>query len=134
MTGQTKNEGFIMLSTSFPVIAAWADAAILTLAGLINLSRLQAVRKVYANWDIPRPFYRTIGLLQLYAAMLLAMPEMRLWGIVLAAPILFGSVVTLLNHQRYAVALPVVLMMAGLMVAVLAIPPLHADYVQLARY
>jgi hypothetical protein len=102
---------------AFPSLVAWAEATFLTLAGFANLSRLRLVRETYADWDIPEGFYRAIGLLQILAAAFLASPEMRVYGILIAAPILFGSVVMLLDHQRYAVAVAVALMMAGLAVA-----------------
>ncbi len=115
-----------MLNTSFPVIAAWIDAGVLSLAGLVNLIGLHPVRAIYADWDIPERFYHTLGMLQILAAVFLASPDMRVYGILLAAPILFGSVVMLLNHEHYAVAAPVALMMGGLVAATLAVSPVHA--------
>src|SRR5262245_38231566 len=95
--------GVKMLNISFPVIAAWVDAGVLSLAGLVNLIGLRPVRDIYADWDIPERFYHTLGLLQILAAVFLTSPDMRFYGILLAAPILFGSVVMLLNHEHYAV-------------------------------
>jgi hypothetical protein len=115
-----------MLHISLPVMAAWANVALLSLAGIVNLSAIRSVREIYEDWDIPTVFYRAIGLLEIVAAIFLAMPEMRVWGIALAAPILFGSVVMLLNYRHYAVAAPVAGMMAALVVALLAVPPVHA--------
>jgi hypothetical protein len=116
-----------MLHLTFPSLVAWAEASFLTLAGFANLSRLRLVRETYADWDIPEGFYRAIGLLQILAAAFLASPEMRVYGILIAAPILFGSVVTLLDHQRYALAAPVALLMAGLVVATLAVRSIGAS-------
>jgi hypothetical protein len=110
------------------MIAVWAEAGFLTLAGLVNVASFKIVRALYADWDIPELFYRTIGMLQILAAVFLASPEMRVYGILIAAPILFGAVVTLLNHRRYAVAAPVILLMAALVVATLAVPPARDRY------
>lgn len=115
-----------MLHISLPVLATWANVALLSLAGVINLLGIRPVREIYADWDIPGVFYRAVGLVEIVAALFLATPEMRIWGIVLAAPILFGSVVMLLNYRHYAVAAPVAIMMAALVVAMLAVPPSHA--------
>ncbi|HXJ00713.1 MAG TPA: hypothetical protein VNH44_05780 [Micropepsaceae bacterium] len=115
-----------MSNISLPVIAVWANVALLSLAGVVNLFGFRPVREIYADWDIPGVFYRAVGLLEIVAALFLATPDMRIWGIALAAPILFGSVVMLLNYRHYAVAAPVAAMMAALVVAILTVPPSHA--------
>src|ERR1700675_4852106 len=103
-----------MVEAPFPVMAAWANAAVFALAGLVNLTALSAVRQVYARWDIPGAFYRTLGIVEIIAAALLAMPDFRAWGIAIAAPIMFGAIVMLLNHRQYLYAVPTVLVMAAL--------------------
>ena len=107
---------------SFPVLAAWANAAIFAAAGLINFTAVRSVRNVYARWDVSPGFYRPLGLIEIAAAVFLAMPSMRFWGVLLAAPIAFGSVVMLLDHRNYVYAASVVVMMTGLLAAILAIP------------
>jgi hypothetical protein len=88
------------------------------------------VRAFYENWNLPASSYRTIGLLEIVAATFIAVPHLRAWGIVLAAPIIFGSVVMLLYHRHYIFALGVIAMLVALGAAVLAIP--SYDYVQYA--
>ena len=112
-----------MLQVSFPIMAAWADAGILALAGLVNVWNLRPLRALYAQLDVPHVFYTSLGLIQILAAAFLASPEMRVYGIFMAAPILFGSVVMLLNHRYYALAAPIMLMMAALVVATRAVAP-----------
>ena len=116
-----------MVEVSFPVIAVWADAGVFALAGLINLTALAAVREIYARWDIPAVFYRTLGIVEIIAAALLAMPELRAWGIAMAATIMFGAIVMLLNHRHYLYAAPAVLIMAALAPGMLATPQPHSD-------
>jgi hypothetical protein len=120
-----------MLHISLPMLAVWANVAALTLAGFVNLAGFRRVREVYADWDIPEIFYHSVGLLQILAAAFLVSPEMRVYGIVIAAPIMFGAVVMLLNHERYAQAAPVAAMMASLVVAILTVP-MHSHAVQFA--
>jgi hypothetical protein len=60
--------------------------------------------------------------LDLAAAAMLVEPELRGWGIALAAVLTFGSVVTLLNHRHYAAAGAAILMMVALVPAALAVP------------
>ena len=112
---------------SFPVMAAWANAVVFASAGLVNFTALSAVRQVYARWDIPGAFYRTLGLVEIIAAALLAMPELRVWGVAMAAPIMFGAIVMLLNHRHYLAAAPAVVVMAALVPGMLATPQSHSD-------
>src|SRR5262245_52325955 len=107
---------------SFPVLAAWLNAAIFAAAGLINFTAVKSVRAVYGRWDVAPSFYRPLGLIELAAAVCFAVPSLRFWGVLLAAPIFFGSVVLLLDHRHYVYAASVVLMMSGLVGALLAIP------------
>jgi hypothetical protein len=111
-----------MPDISLPLIAAWANAAFLGAAGLINWFDGQKIRALYRRWSIPARSYRTIGLLEIAAAMFLAVPHLRAWGIVLAGVILFGSAIMLLSRRRYGYAMAVVAMMVMLGAAVFAIP------------
>jgi hypothetical protein len=113
---------------STPTLVAWANAALLGAAGLVNLSALAPVRRAYAGWDISPPSYMAVGALQILAACLLLIPELRIWGIALAGLLAFGAVVLLLDRGRYVFALPVVLFMVALVAAALSVPsraPLH---------
>lgn len=111
-----------MIDVSFPVMAAWANAAIFVVAGLVNFTAIRAVREVYGRWDVSPAFYRPLGVVEIAAAVFLAVPSLRFWGVVLAAPIAFGSVVMLLDHRHYLYAASVIFMMSGLLAAILAIP------------
>jgi hypothetical protein len=111
-----------MFDVSFPVMAAWTNAAIFAAAGLINFTAVKSVRAVYDRWDVSPGFYRPLGLVEIAAAVCLAVPSLRFWGVLLAAPIFFGSVVMLLDHRHYAYAASVVVMMTGLLAALFAIP------------
>ena len=111
-----------MPEISFPLLAAWANASFLGLAGLVNWFDGAKIRALYRRWQIPARSYRTIGLLEISAAMFLAVPHLRAWGIVLGAVLLFGSAVLLLNHGRYGYAMAVIFMLATLGAAIFAIP------------
>jgi hypothetical protein len=111
-----------MPELTFPIIAAWANAAFLGSAGLLNWFDGQKIRSFYRHWRIPASSYRTVGLLEITAATFLAVPHLRAWGIVLAAVLLFGTVVLLLGHRRYAYAAITILMFATLGAAIFAIP------------
>jgi hypothetical protein len=114
-----------MVHVSISMVAVWVDAAVLTIAGVLNMSGPRRLREVYAEWDIPEIFYHAVGLLQILAAVFLISPDMRMYGILIAGPIMFGAVVMLLNHERYALAAPVAAMMAVLFVAALSVLPMR---------
>src|SRR6185503_10584708 len=96
---------------------------IFSVAGLIKFTAVRSVRTVYDRWDVSPGFYRTLGLVEIAAAICFAVPSLRFWGVLLAAPIFFGSVVMLLDHRHYVYAASVAVMMTGLLAALLAIPP-----------
>ena len=97
--------------THFALIAV---SLLFALAGLVNLSGSAPVRKIYRFWHYPRGFYRTVGAMELLAALFLGVPQLRVWGAMLAGAIAFFSVVTLLNHRQYLWSLPGMLLLAAL--------------------
>jgi hypothetical protein len=114
-----------VFAPSIPVIAAWANAGSLLTAGLVNLVGSPRLHKFYTDYDIPAGYYCSIGIAEIFAALFLAMPELRVWGILLATRIMFLSVVMLLDHQHYEYAGLVILFMVGLVAATLAVPSFH---------
>jgi hypothetical protein len=118
-----------MNAISFPFLIAWLVGAALMVVGFINLAGPRKLRETYANWEFPPRFYLVAGVFEVTAAAFLAVPELRLWGIVLAGLIAFGAVVTLLNQRRYLSAIPAIILMVALLPASLAVPyethPLH---------
>ena len=109
-----------MLPLPLPVVAAWSVVLVLGASAAAHLLGLRSLRAAYAEWEYPRNFHRVVGVSNLIAAVFLAMPETRVWGVALAAFILFIAVVTLLNHRRYYWAVPGMLLMAALPPALLA--------------
>ena len=78
-----------MFEVSLPLVAAWVTAVFLAVAGLVNLFNSRKVRELYERWDIPAHSFRTVGLLEISAAIFLVAPDLRAWGIALAAPLIF---------------------------------------------
>ena len=111
-----------MNAISIPFLIAWVVGAILAVAGLVNVAGPRRLRAAYARWELPARFYLVAGALEVTAALLLALPELRLWGIALAGLIMFGAVVTLFNHRRYMSAVPGIILLAALVPASLAVP------------
>ena len=109
-----------MTSLSFPVLATWSVANAFAVSALVHLAGLRKLRVAYADWGYPRNFHRVVGGSNLIASAFLATPQTRIWGVALAGMILFIAVVTLLNHGRYAYAVPGMVLMAALPQAILA--------------
>jgi uncharacterized membrane protein HdeD (DUF308 family) len=118
-----------MNAISFPFLTTWLIGTVLMVVGIINIAGPRKLRETYANWEFPPRFYLVAGVLEVTAAAFLAVPELRLWGIVLAGLIGFGAVVTLFNQRRYLSAVPAIVLMIALLPASLAVPyethPLH---------
>ncbi len=108
--------------TDIPAIAAMSLAALFGVIGIVQLAGPHFLRDAYRNWDYSQRLRVATGLFDIAAAVMLAQPAVRGWGIALGAVLIFGSVVTLLNHRQYAYAAAVILMMVALVPAALAVP------------
>jgi hypothetical protein len=111
-----------MTSISIPVLAAWADAAMFAAVGVINFTAPKRVLDTYEQWDVAPGLYRMLGLIEILAAVCLATPSLRVWGLIIAGPIAFASVVMLLDQQKYKCAATAVVIATGLFVAMFAVP------------
>jgi hypothetical protein len=116
-----------MLIENFPIIAAWTNAAVFAVAGLINVTAVGRVRRFYTDWDVPIGFYRGLGVVEFIAAIFLVTPSLRIWGIALAGPIMFGAIVMLLDHRHYLYAVSAMLVMSALVPAAATLPHSQID-------
>jgi len=82
-------------------ILLWVLIVAFGAIGLIHLSGTKAIRDSYAGWGYPPRFYFVTGFLEAAAAILLAMPSVRVWGIALGALICLAAVATLLRHKQW---------------------------------
>src|SRR5215471_21664927 len=104
---------------------AWSLATIFWLIGFTHLLGPRFLRNAFDKWNYGTKVRLLTGSLEIAAALLLAHPETRSWGIALAAVIMFGAVITLLSHEQYLIAVPSVALMLALIPAMLAVP--HPD-------
>ena len=111
-----------------PTIVCMSLAALFGAIGIMQLSGPRFLRDAYELWDYSQHLRIVTGFLDLAVAVMLLNPQERGWGITLGALLIFGSVVTLLNHRHYAAAGAGVLMMVALVPAALALP--RADEVR----
>jgi len=92
------------------------------LIGAVQLIGPRFVREAYKRWDYGPSVRIVTGVLDAIAAIMLAVPLLRGWGIGLAAILTFGSVVVFLSHRQYRYALPAIGLMIALVPATIAVP------------
>ena len=112
----------MMINVYIATRIAWTVASIFGLSGLLHLLGLNRVKRAYARADFAPGYYRVSGTLQLLAAIFLALPITRIWGVVLAGLLTFAAMVILLSRRQYAYSLPGLLLLAALVPASLAGP------------
>jgi hypothetical protein len=110
-----------MWTSSFPYLLVNALAVIFAIAALIGIAGSRYLRERFRQWHYPGKFYRVMGILQLFTALCLALPQLRIWGIILAGIITFSWVVNLLNHRQWSWAAAGMLLLMALAPASLAI-------------
>ena len=110
-----------MWTNNLPHLLAGALTVIFGVTATIELTGYRYIGAHFRQWRHPRQFYRVMGVLQLIAALFLAMPQLRIWGIILAGILTFLWVVTLLNRRQWSWAAAGMLMMVALVPASLSI-------------
>lgn len=94
--------------------------------GFIHLLGPRFLVEAFEKWDYGSRARLVIGVLEIAAALMLAHPHLRGWGIALATLIMFGAVITLLRHEQYLCAIPSIALMVALVPATLSVP--RADH------
>ena len=115
----------MQVSSTFSVLAGTL-AVVFWVIGFIHLLGPRFLRDAFEKWNYGTPVRLVTGALEITAALMLAHPELRGWGIALAALIMFGAVITLLSHEQYLCAVPSIALMAALVPTILTVP--RADH------
>jgi DoxX-like family len=110
------------MTVTIPTAIAFALTAFFALAALVNFINPSFVRNAYESWGFPPKFNRAAAMVDLAAAVFLAMPITRIWGVALAAFVTFAAEIMLINHKHYAFAVPGMVVLAALVPALLAGP------------
>lgn len=110
-----------MQGVSFAIIAAWLLAVAFLAGGIVNLLGSASVRADYRRWGYPDGFHLVTGILQSIAAVMIAIPAIRLWGLAIAAIVCFAAALTLIRAREYAHLPPsIVLLIIIVVVATLS--------------
>jgi len=89
-------------------------AALFAVAGIVFFADPVPLSRLLTDWGYGRNFARVFGTCALAAALFLSIPQLRLWGIVVAGFVLSGTTVTLLERRKYLYALPGILLLGAL--------------------
>lgn len=92
------------------------------LIGAVQLIGPRFVLEAYRRWDYGPRVRLVTGVLDVVAAIMLAVPVFRASGIALAAILTFGSVIVFLSHRQYRYAVPAIGLMIALVPAAVAVP------------
>lgn len=108
-----------MYEFSLPVAIAYTLSAVFGVVGIVQLAGIDAINRTYLRWGYPLWIVRLTGVVELLAAVLLAVPATRPVGIGLAAGVNFVVVVLLLKNRAYFLAAPGIAVAAILPLALL---------------
>ena len=111
-----------MQEASTFLVLAFSLAAVFWIIGFIHLLGPRFLDDAFEKWNYGSRARRVTGALEVTAALMLAHPDLRGWGIALAALIMFGAVITLLRHEHYLCAVPSIALMVALIPATLSVP------------
>ena len=89
-------------------------AALFAAASLLHLAGMRLIRNAYRRAHFARSSVNAVGVVLGLAALFLAVPELRIWGALLAGLILFATVTALLKNERYIWAVPMMLLLVAL--------------------
>ena len=107
---------------SMPTLDALVLTGLFGASGLLHLAGPSFVSRAYRRWGFPSNAHRVIGVLEILTALFLSNPVTRIWGVILAAFIIFFGTFALVNHGKYVYSLPGLILMLALVPASLAGP------------
>jgi hypothetical protein len=102
------------MSLTLAHAAAQALSVLFAVMAVLHLSAWRPLAALYRRWRYARGFHYVAGSLQALTALFLWVEQTRIWGGILAAGLLFFTVVALLNRRHYLYAVPAMLAMAAL--------------------
>jgi hypothetical protein len=111
-----------MFSSGMPALIAELLAAFFAAAALVNFIEPGFLKRAYARWGLRPNVHLLAAFFNALAAVFLSMPITRLWGVAIAAIVLFFAEVLLLSRKQYAYAMPGLIVLAALVPAALAGP------------
>ena len=90
---------------SLQTLLAWTLASLFGVLGVLNLAAPDGFLNKYFHWNYTRCDRRVSGIMEIFAALLIAIQMTFFWGMVLAGLVIFGGIVLLLCASKYIYAL-----------------------------
>jgi hypothetical protein len=90
-----------MWINSFPRYFADVLAVIFAITATIDMAGFFYIRARARQWRYLRQFYQVMCVLQLFTALFLAVPQLRIWGIILAGLVTSFRTVILRYHRQW---------------------------------
>jgi len=94
-----------MAEISLQSLLAWILASQFGVLGLLNIAAPEKFLNIYFHWNYPRCDRPVSGIMEIFAALLIAIEGTFFWGMALGAMVIFGGVVMLLCSSKYMYAL-----------------------------
>lgn len=85
----------------------WLIVAGFAGAGLFNAVGPKTQQETFVRWGYPRWWCRATGLLEMAAAVLIAIPASQVFGQMLASTILIAAAFTVLHHREFSHLMPI---------------------------
>jgi uncharacterized membrane protein YphA (DoxX/SURF4 family) len=95
-------------------VFAWVLAIVFAGSATANFIGPKPLRDAFARWGYPSYWHLVTGALELAAAVLLAIPQTRLLGVVLGAAITLAAFATVTWHREYAHTPPSIALLTAL--------------------
>lgn len=102
------------------IIAICFVVSVLIVSAALLLVNFPFVERIREGLHCSSGLARSAGIIQLFAAGCLIVPELRIWGIAAAAGVITAGVVILLYNKRFLWVLPALLLLAALIPVAMA--------------
>jgi hypothetical protein len=93
-----------MWTYNHPQLLADVLAAIFAITAIVDMAGTLNIYARSRRWRYLRHFYRVMCVLQLFTALLLAVSQLRIWGIIFAGFITSFRIAILRNHRQRSLA------------------------------
>ena len=94
-----------MVEINLQTLLAWTLASQFGVLGILNIAAPEEFLNRYFHWNYPRCDRRVSGIMEICAALLIAIEGTFFWGMAFGALVTFGGVVMLLCSSKYIYAL-----------------------------
>jgi presenilin-like A22 family membrane protease len=91
-----------MWTNNLPQLLADVLAVIFVIAAIIDVTGLPFISARFRQRRYSRQVYRVVGLLQLFTALFLVVPQLRIWGIIVASLIASFRIVIVLYYRQWS--------------------------------